>query len=337
MSKKYTYEYVKSKFEERGYTLLETEYVNNRTKMKYICDNGHENYMRFNSFKKGNRCPNCVYIKTAERCRLSFDFIKNEFEKRNFILLEDKYINSRTKMKYKCDKGHENYTTYGNFSNNRKCPDCSNLKKHTFKFVKNEFEKIGYNLLETEYINANTKMKYICDKGHKNEIRFNNLRRGNRCRKCWYNNSNTGKNSHFWNPNREQVKLNKLLQKRSRNILQRTLKYINQNKTDRTYKLLGFTTNQLKNKFISFKKWNIIKEQNWHIDHIIPIKAFVEYGVDDLKIINHLTNLQPLDKETNIQKSDKYRKKDLHKYMQNFPEWNYDKNKGIYIKLCQNK
>ena len=35
MSKKYTIEYVRNLFEEKGWELIETNYINNRTKMKY--------------------------------------------------------------------------------------------------------------------------------------------------------------------------------------------------------------------------------------------------------------------------------------------------------------
>ena len=42
MSKKLTYEYVKSKFEEEGYELLSTKYVNNHSKLLCKCYRGHE-------------------------------------------------------------------------------------------------------------------------------------------------------------------------------------------------------------------------------------------------------------------------------------------------------
>jgi hypothetical protein len=40
MGKKLTYEYVSNYFEDRGCILLEKEYINNHTKMRYICNCG---------------------------------------------------------------------------------------------------------------------------------------------------------------------------------------------------------------------------------------------------------------------------------------------------------
>ena len=40
----------------------------------------------------------------------------------------------------------------------------------------------------------------------------------------------------------------------------------------------------------------------WHIDHIKPVSAFIKEGVTDPKIVNALSNLQPLWAEDNIRK-----------------------------------
>lgn len=59
---------------------------------------------------------------------------------------------------------------------------------------------------------------------------------------------------------------------------------------------------------ITCKNWATIKDENWHIDHVFPIKAFMEHNIHDIKIINCLENLQPLTKTDNLTKSDKYDK-----------------------------
>ncbi|AVH85447.1 hypothetical protein Rostov1_00057 [Vibrio phage Rostov-1] len=43
----------------------------------------------------------------------------------------------------------------------------------------------------------------------------------------------------------------------------------------------------------------------WHIDHIKPVAQFKREGITDPKIINALSNLQPLWAEENLKKSDK--------------------------------
>ena len=44
----------------------------------------------------------------------------------------------------------------------------------------------------------------------------------------------------------------------------------------------------------------------WHIDHKKPIARFIEQGVFDPKIINALSNLQPLWAFDNISKGSKF-------------------------------
>jgi hypothetical protein len=41
MPKKLTYEFVKKAFEKEGYILLDKEYVNSSSKLRYKCDHGY--------------------------------------------------------------------------------------------------------------------------------------------------------------------------------------------------------------------------------------------------------------------------------------------------------
>lgn len=49
-----------------------------------------------------------------------------------------------------------------------------------------EFEKIGYKLLEEIYKGSNEQWSYICDKGHKNSMRWCNFQNGDRCPDCYH-------------------------------------------------------------------------------------------------------------------------------------------------------
>ena len=48
------------------------------------------------------------------------------------------------------------------------------MRKLTYEFVKEQFEKEGYTLLSEKYINCFTKLDYICPKGHKHSISWEN-------------------------------------------------------------------------------------------------------------------------------------------------------------------
>jgi hypothetical protein len=97
MGFKYTFVFVKKYFNDNNYILIEKEYINCETKMKYICPLGHQGEIAFSSFKRGYRCLECSGNK-----KHSLEYIKNYFKDNNCILLEQKYKNSTTNMKYIC-------------------------------------------------------------------------------------------------------------------------------------------------------------------------------------------------------------------------------------------
>jgi len=58
-------------------------------------------------------------------------------------------------------------------------------KKHTYEQVKKEFEARGFRLISDTYINARTKLKYICSCGNESEITYDNMKsKGHTCKKC---------------------------------------------------------------------------------------------------------------------------------------------------------
>jgi len=125
----------------------------------------------------------------------------------------------------------------------------------------------------------------------------------------------TGKNNHMWMEDREKLKLNYNFRQRCRRILQRTLKITNQKKYATTNKSLGYSSKQLMEHITSFANWGLISQDVWHIDHIFPIKAFCDFGIKDIKIINCLDNLRPISKKENQLKNDTYNKEEFKNWL----------------------
>ncbi len=95
--RKFTYEHVKEYFEKQGCELLEKEYVNNRTKMRYKCHCGDISEIRFENFKKDQRCKKCGYKINSDKRKHTLKYVKNYFKERKCELLEKEYINCMTK------------------------------------------------------------------------------------------------------------------------------------------------------------------------------------------------------------------------------------------------
>ncbi len=209
--------------------------------------------------------------------------VKQYFTDNECELLEDKYINAKTKMKYICSCGNISEITFGKFKyRKQRCMKCSGTPKHSQKYVEQYFNSEGCQLLDN-YKSNKQKLKYRCHCGNISEIKFNNFIQGQKCIKCFYTRI-SGKNSHFWNDDRKSSEINKKIQDLS---------------------------SPHKKKFR--KKYNISKE--FEIDHIFPVKAFVDYKIYDLELINLEENLQPLLPNINRKKSSKYNKIKFEKYL----------------------
>lgn len=54
-----TIESIRSELSKENYELLTDRYINNTTKLKYICPEGHEHKMSWQKWQQGQRCPKC--------------------------------------------------------------------------------------------------------------------------------------------------------------------------------------------------------------------------------------------------------------------------------------
>lgn len=187
MPRKKTYEEVKDLFESKGYILLDTEYIDAHTKLRYICKK-HPDIIqstRYNSLQQGKGCPYCV-----GKAKHTFEEVKNYFESCGYTLLEDTYINANTRMKYQCPHHptKELYIRYSDLRHGVRCPYCSKVGRKTYEDIKDEFEARGYILVSSkdEYVNTHSMLRYICLK-HPNEINaiaYYNFYSGEGCPHC---------------------------------------------------------------------------------------------------------------------------------------------------------
>lgn len=92
-----------------------------------------------------------------------------------------------------------------------------------------------------------------------------------------------------------------------REMLRRVRRLTGLKKAKRTEEMLGYSkgdlVKHLESMFQPGMSWE--NHGHWHIDHIIPVSAMLKRGIEDVKVINALSNLQPLWAEENHRKSAK--------------------------------
>lgn len=151
-------------FEERGCKLLETEYKNCSTPMRYIATCGHEHTISLNNFQngKGDLCKACRYETVAKKeRRLSVESVRAELDAEGCKLLDEEVFGWRTKFRYIAQCGHENTIDYGHWKSGggRVCSACSKSVRYSEEYVESAFKDAGCELLD-DYVNCKTPVRY---------------------------------------------------------------------------------------------------------------------------------------------------------------------------------
>lgn len=191
MARRWSIERAKELFRSRGCELIETEYVNDSTKMRYMATCGHEHSITLNNFSqgKGNLCEACRRKDNGRKERVGAERISAFFEAAGCTVLNsaDK-VNE--KVRYIAHCGHVNEMDYNHFKQGggRVCSACSKSIRYQIDYVREVFEEEGCELLEEEYINCKTPMRYLAQCGHESKISFdvflNAPSASKRCRNC---------------------------------------------------------------------------------------------------------------------------------------------------------
>lgn len=238
--------------------------------------------------------------------------VRQHFAEHGCELL-DEYRGVMVPMNYKCKCGHMAKTSWNNFTKGKRCGYChltGRKKKYTFEEVKEIFASHGCTLLATSYFNNQENLKCLCKCSRPWSVSLAVVMKGVKCYECGLE-----KIRRKADATREENKAYRKLYYRYKKSLKRTLEAIGLNKMDYSHKLLGYTARELKEHIEHHPNWPKVKNKNWHLDHIFPIKAFADYGISDVKLINALDNLQPLTQRKNNQKCDFYIKKDFEAWL----------------------
>ena len=175
-----TIDLVRESFESGGYTLLSTEYVNNNTKLDYICPNGHKHSVTWGHWNTSkSRCPHC-----SNKAKHLIAYIRGVLASIGYKLLSKKYISNKSKLLMVCDSGHKIYMSFYSILLGHRCAVCSSNVTYSIDYIRSELLKEGYVLLTKKYINSKQKLVCLCGRGHKCKIRFNGWQQGRRCSIC---------------------------------------------------------------------------------------------------------------------------------------------------------
>ena len=166
------YQICKEKIEKQGGQMISENYKNVRTKIKFYCKNGHINE-RLPDRIQIDRCLQCepsTFKQETDKIALYNKYCKI-LEERGWKMLSKEYTDSETPLKVECDKGHQINMLRCRLTDGRPCKECTKIYgkyinvKGYYELYKDIIESKGGKML-SEYINSDTKIKFICQRGH---------------------------------------------------------------------------------------------------------------------------------------------------------------------------
>lgn len=168
---------------EINYSILEFKDAH----MLIMCNNKHEPYqVTFKNFIGGSRCLTCHREKENHN-KLDYTYVKNIVESMSgYSLISKDYINNKSEIIIKCDKGHVYATSFRTARKLKGCKECNNFKELSFDKLKNRIEKLGAKLLleESDYTVGMRTYPIICKNGHNTTINNSTILRNGSCLKC---------------------------------------------------------------------------------------------------------------------------------------------------------
>lgn len=167
---------------DRGYNLLDTLYINSKTKMTFVHNECQNEFgmLWVNFYNNEQGCPKCFGANSPSLREIG-DFA----EKRGYHLLSDYYKNNQTKIELKhvlCGSVFE--ISWANFRRGNGCHKCGGSEKLTIEHCEDFSRNKGYELLSKTYSNSRTKMKFRhLDCGYVFMMKWDNFISQN-CPKC---------------------------------------------------------------------------------------------------------------------------------------------------------
>jgi len=99
-------------------------YINNRTRIEWICENGHTRFTTPANIKQGYGCARCSGMEVTHE-----DFEEKFYRLLPKAKLVGQYTTNTTKIEWICENGHTRFTTPAGISQGNACFICSMNKR----------------------------------------------------------------------------------------------------------------------------------------------------------------------------------------------------------------
>jgi hypothetical protein len=186
--RKYDLEKARTIINTTGELLISNEYINIKSDLYIKCQKCNKDYSQnLDAFIQGRRCKWC-----AKNRKLTYEEVKEYIETKGDFLISKTYERNSVKLNIKCGRcGKDFYKHFNIYKHkNSRCVSCDEKsrpiqkRKYTQKEVTEIVKRNGDTLI-SDYVNSATKLRIICCRCIQiYEMRFDGIKKGNRCKSC---------------------------------------------------------------------------------------------------------------------------------------------------------
>jgi hypothetical protein len=178
--------------ESRGGACLSDNFTDNKTKLRWRCNEGHEWNAIPSSVQRGTWCEICAKRRVGRQKAHTIELMHKIAAERGGKCLSEIYKNNLTELRWRCKHGHEWEATpasilrRGANGKGSWCPQCVGKlpKDLALQELKQLAASRGGLLLSDEYKHTKSHLRWQCAKGHEWEAVPGAVKRGGWCPKC---------------------------------------------------------------------------------------------------------------------------------------------------------
>ncbi|PGK52139.1 hypothetical protein CN918_30575 [Priestia megaterium] len=138
---------------------------------------------------KANLSPNTQTVKKG-RGKLSIEMMKELAKERGGRCLSRNYVNSATKLSWKCKEGHTWKASPNSIRNGSWCPECCTRGRKrptlTIEQMQSLAAERGGQCLSKNYKACHSKLEWKCAHGHIWQATASSVKKGSWCPACYY-------------------------------------------------------------------------------------------------------------------------------------------------------
>lgn len=164
---------------ERGGQCISTLFVNSVTPLWWQCAAGHRWRAVPASIRRGSWCPACAGVK-----RGTIREMREIAESHGGICVSELYVNTATKLCWRCRLGHEWNAAPLHIKRGHWCPLCARVARLTLQEMNNIAARKSGHCLSAAYLGSAKPLRWRCALGHEWDARPSSIKSGNWCPHC---------------------------------------------------------------------------------------------------------------------------------------------------------